>query len=74
MFLDNTDHFDAFQPRSRPDFAAELVLVALMDDPYRKEQVSATVLVLLNLTVTFDASDHCILLDCLCGMCTGYSQ
>ncbi|KAF7248605.1 Phosphatase and actin regulator 1 [Varanus komodoensis] len=70
--LDETDYLDPFQSGFRPGYGTESALVALYDDLCReKDRGSASLLVLLDLSVAFDTIDHGILLDRLAGLGVG---
>ncbi|KAF7249443.1 hypothetical protein EYD10_05220 [Varanus komodoensis] len=57
--LDETDYLDPFQSGFRPGYGTESALVALYDDLCReKDMGSASLLVLLDLSVAFDTIDH----------------
>ncbi|KAF7238001.1 RNA-directed DNA polymerase from mobile element jockey, partial [Varanus komodoensis] len=57
--LDETDYLDPFQSGFRPWYGTESTLVALYDDLCReKDRGSASLLVLLDLSVAFDTIDH----------------
>uniref|UniRef100_A0A8D2JHL2 Reverse transcriptase domain-containing protein n=1 Tax=Varanus komodoensis TaxID=61221 RepID=A0A8D2JHL2_VARKO len=70
--LDETDYLDPFQSGFRPGYSTESALVALYDDLCReKDRGSASLLVLLDLSVAFNTIDHGILLDRLAGLGVG---
>ncbi|KAF7245550.1 hypothetical protein EYD10_08337 [Varanus komodoensis] len=70
--LDETDYLDPFQSGFRPGYGTESALVALYDDLCReKDRGSASLLVLLGLSVAFDTINHGILLDRLAGLGVG---
>ncbi|KAF7253994.1 RNA-directed DNA polymerase from mobile element jockey, partial [Varanus komodoensis] len=70
--LDETDYLDPFQSGFRPGYSTESALVALYEDLCReKDRGSASLLVLLDLSVAFDTIDHGILLDRLLGLGVG---
>uniref|UniRef100_A0A8D2LRL2 Reverse transcriptase domain-containing protein n=1 Tax=Varanus komodoensis TaxID=61221 RepID=A0A8D2LRL2_VARKO len=70
--LDETDYLDPFQSGSRPGHGTESALVALYDDLCReRDRGSASLLVLLDLSAAFDASNHGILLVRLVGLGVG---
>ncbi|KAF7235057.1 hypothetical protein EYD10_18093, partial [Varanus komodoensis] len=57
--LDETDYLDPFQSGFRPGYGTECASVALYDDLCReKDRGSASLLVLLDLSVAFDTIDH----------------
>ncbi|KAF7254806.1 Quinone oxidoreductase [Varanus komodoensis] len=57
--LDETDYLDLFQSGFSPGYGTESALVALYDDLRReRDRGSASVLVLLDLSVAFDTIDH----------------
>ncbi|KAF7251092.1 putative RNA-directed DNA polymerase from transposon BS [Varanus komodoensis] len=70
--LDETDYLDPFQSGFRPGYGTESALVALYDDLCReRDRGSASLLVLLDLSVAFNTIDHGILLDRLKGLGVG---
>ncbi|KAF7239428.1 Visinin-like protein 1 [Varanus komodoensis] len=70
--LDETDYLDPFQSGFRPGYGTESALVALYDDLCReRDRGSASLLVLLDLSVAFDTIDHSILLNRLAGLGVG---
>lgn len=65
-FLNDVDYLDSFQSGFRPVYGNEIALVILVDDLCQKmDKRSATLLILLDLLVAFDAIHHGILLDYL---------
>ncbi|KAF7238180.1 Complement C1q-like protein 3 [Varanus komodoensis] len=57
--LNETDYLDPFQSSFRPRYGTESALVALYNDLCReKDRGSASLLVLLDLSVAFDTIDH----------------
>ncbi|KAF7246247.1 Kappa-type opioid receptor [Varanus komodoensis] len=70
--LDETDYLDPFQSGFRPGYGTESALVTLYDDLCReRDRESASLLVLLDLSVAFDTIEHGILLDRLAGLGVG---
>ncbi|KAF7246241.1 RNA-directed DNA polymerase from mobile element jockey [Varanus komodoensis] len=70
--VDETDYLDPFQSGFRPGYGTESALVTLYDDLCReKDRGSASLLVLLDLSVAFDTIDHGIRLDRLAGVGVG---
>ncbi|KAF7242143.1 putative RNA-directed DNA polymerase from transposon BS [Varanus komodoensis] len=70
--LDETDYLDPFQSGFRPRYGTESALVTPYEDLCReRDRGSASLLVLLNLSVAFDTIDHGILLDRLVGLGVG---
>ncbi|KAF7243832.1 Dymeclin [Varanus komodoensis] len=69
---DENDYLDPFQSSFRPGYGTESALVTLYDDLCReRDRGSASLLVLLHLSVAFDTIDHGILLDRLAGLGVG---
>ncbi|KAF7253150.1 hypothetical protein EYD10_01179 [Varanus komodoensis] len=70
--LNETDYLDPFQSGFRPGYGTESALVTLYDDLCReRDRGSASLLVLLGLSVAFDTIDHGILLERQVGLGVG---
>ena len=70
--LNEMDYLDLFQLGFRPGFGMEAALVTLWDDLCQeKDRGSVTLLILLDLSATFNTIDHGILLDRLSRLVVG---
>ena len=70
--LDETDALDPFQLGSRPCHGMETPLVALLDDLLREaNRGKMSLLILLDISATFDTVNHSILLGRLSELAIG---
>ncbi|KAF7238951.1 TOX high mobility group box family member 2, partial [Varanus komodoensis] len=71
--LDETGYLDPFQSGLRPGYGTEsaLVMMTCAERDRGRDRESASLLVLLDLSVTFDTIDHGIFLDRLAGLGVG---
>lgn len=74
-FLDETNHLDLFHSGFRPHYGTETPLVTLkVDLNWEMDKGNATLLILLDLSVTFDTINHGFLMDCLSVLQAGFRK